>query len=198
MLAPSTILAQSEDDLVQFSGVVVTADSLQALPFVNIIIKNTGRGTISDYFGFFSFVAKKNDLVVFSYVGYKRVTFIVPDTLPNSTYSMIQMMTPDTIFLSETVIYSWPTIEQFKNAFITYDVPDDDLERAKKNIAWAELKEMAKTYPMDGSMNYKNNLDQRLSKLYYIGQYPPISVFNPFAWAEFIKAWRRGDFKRKD
>ena len=24
---------------------------------------------------------------------------------------------------------------------------------------------------------------------------PPQNIFNPFAWAEFIKAWKRGDFK---
>ena len=52
--------------------------------------------------------------------------------------------------------------------------------------------------PMDGSMNYRNYMDNQVSKLYYRGQAQPITVFNPFAWAEFIKAWKRGDFKRKD
>ncbi|RYY10091.1 MAG: carboxypeptidase-like regulatory domain-containing protein, partial [Chitinophagaceae bacterium] len=25
----------------------------------------------------------------------------------------------------------------------------------------------------------------------------PQNIFNPFAWNEFIKAWKRGDFKNK-
>jgi len=31
-----------------------------------------------------------------------------------------------------------------------------------------------------------------------MGQVPPQNIFNPIAWAEFIQAWKRGDFKRKD
>jgi len=51
---------------------------------------------------------------------------------------------------------------------------------------------------MDGSMNYRNYMDQQVGRLYYRGQAQPIPLFNPFAWAEFVKAWKRGDFKRKD
>ena len=50
---------------------------------------------------------------------------------------------------------------------------------------------------MDGGMNYQNFIDQTVSKLYYAGQTQPISVLNPFAWAQFIKAWQDGKFKRK-
>ena len=34
-------------------------------------------------------------------------------------------------------------------------------------------------------------------KYYYAGQVPPQNIFNPAAWGEFIKAWKRGDFKKK-
>lgn len=43
-----------ESDLVQFSGVVVAGDSIRAVPFVNIRIKGSNRGTTSDLYGFFS------------------------------------------------------------------------------------------------------------------------------------------------
>ena len=56
----------AEDDLVQFSGIVVTADSLKPVPYTNIAIKNTWRGTIADYYGYFSFVAFKSDTIIFS------------------------------------------------------------------------------------------------------------------------------------
>ncbi|MCK6650110.1 MAG: carboxypeptidase-like regulatory domain-containing protein, partial [Bacteroidia bacterium] len=39
--------------LVQFTGIVVEGDSLKPVPYTSIIIKNTNRGTISDYFGYF-------------------------------------------------------------------------------------------------------------------------------------------------
>ena len=188
----------SEDELVQFSGIVVSADSINPVPFANIIIKNTWRGTIADYYGYFSFVARINDTIIFSSVGYKKGQFVIPDTIKSDRYSLIQVMTNDTVLLSQTVIYPWPSREEFKEAFLNFDVPDDDYERAKKNLNQAELREMAANYPMDGSMNYKYSMQLHQDKLYYIGQTQPITILNPFAWAQFIKAWKEGKFKRKD
>ena len=47
-------------------------------------------------------------------------------------------------------------------------------------------------------MNYRNYIQNNTSKLYYAGQTTPISIFNPFAWAEFVKAWKEGKFKKQD
>lgn len=189
---------ENTHDLIQFSGIVVDGDSLKPLPFTSIIIKNTRRGTIADYYGFFSFVAQKNDTIEFSSVGYKRATYIIPDSLSDNKYSLIQVMYSDTILLRETIIYPWPTKEQFKEAFLSADIPDDDLERARKNLKRAELKERSETMAMDGNMNYTNQMRQYQSKLYYAGQAPPNNLLNPIAWAKFIKAWQDGEFKRKD
>jgi len=185
-------------DLVQFSGVVVTGDSLQAVPYVNIKVKDFNRGTTSDYYGFFSLVARKGEVIQFSAVGFKKGEFRIPDTLSSNRYSLVHIMTNDTILLKETVIYPWPTPEQFKRAFVWDKIPDDDLTIAQKNLDKMEMRERARAMPMDGSMNYRNYMDQQVGRLYYRGQAQPIPLFNPFAWAEFVKAWKRGDFKRKD
>jgi hypothetical protein len=184
-------------DLVQFSGAVVTGDSLRPVSFTHIIDHNTGFGTISDYYGYFSFVARKGDSITFSAVGFKKSHFIIPDTIHSNRYTMFQVMTSDTVYLDETVIYPWPTKEQFKEAFLTLEIPDDDYEIARKNLERYELYVRAEAMPMDGSMNYRNYIDQTVSKLYYAGQTQPISLLNPFAWAQFIKAWQDGKFKRK-
>jgi len=186
-----------DDDVVQFSGVVVDADSLNPVPFTSIIINNSRRGTLSDFYGYFSFVALKNDTIVFSSMGYKKNTFVIPDTITQKRYSLIHVMDADTIMLSPTLIYPWPTVEEFKKAFVELDIPDDDLEIARKNLAKAEMKERMMNFEMDGSMNYKNYMQNETSKLYYYGQSTPITIFNPFAWAQFIKAWKEGKFKRK-
>lgn len=189
---------KKDKELIQFSGVVVESDSLKAVPFTSIIIKNSNRGTISDYFGYFSFVAQPNDTIVFSAVGYKKAVFIIPGNLTTNKYSLIQVLQNDTVLLKETFIYPWPTKEQFKEAFLKLEIPDDDLERARKNLERAETKERYEGMPMDGSMNYKNQMQQQYSKLYYAGQYPSNNLLNPIAWARFIQAWQNGDFKRKD
>lgn len=153
---------------------------------------------MSDFYGFFSFVAQSKDTIEFSSVGYKKSGFIIPDTLTTNRYSLIQMMTRDTILLQETVIYPWPTKEQFKEAFLNLKIPDDDYDRAMKNLERAEIKERMESIPMDGSGNYKFQMQQYQSRLYYAGQYPSITLLNPIAWAQFIQAWRNGDFKKKE
>lgn len=189
---------QYYEGLVQFSGAVVTGDSLRPIPFTHIIDRNTGFGTISDYYGYFSFVARKGDTIAFSAVGFKKGLFVIPDTIRSNRYTMFQVMTSDTIYLSETVIYPWPTREQFKEAFLNLNIPDDDLEIARKNLSRYDLYVRAQAMPMDGNMNYRNYIDKQVSKLYYAGQTQPITILNPFAWAQFIKAWQEGKFKRKD
>ncbi len=183
---------------IQFSGVVVTSDSLKPVPYTNIAIKNSHRGTTADFNGFFSFVALEGEVIIFSAIGFKRVEFKIPDTLSKDRYSLIQALSNDTIMLSETVIHPWPSKEQFKKAFVKLRVPDDDYEIAMRNLALEELKYMIRDYKMDGSMNYRNYIDQQTNKLYYNGQLPPNNLLNPFAWAKFIKAWQNGDFKKKD
>lgn len=205
LLFPAFLAAQLEDpdreeyyvNLVQFSGAVVTGDSLHPVSFTHIIDHNTGFGTISDYYGYFSFVARKGDTITFSAIGFKKGLFVIPDTIKDNRYTMFQVMTSDTVYLSETVIYPWPTKEQFKEAFLNLEIPDDDLEIARKNLDRYELYVRADAMPMDGSMNYRNYIDQTVNKLYYAGQTQPISLLNPFAWAQFIQAWQDGKFKRK-
>lgn len=197
VFSPENTNAQEDENLIQFSGVVIDGDSLNPLPFTTIMIKNSHRGTISDYYGFFSFVAQPNDTVEFSSVGYKKVSFVIPDTLDINRYSVIQVLFKDTVWLSEAVIYPWPTREQFKDAFLSLNAPDDDLERARKNLEMAELRERMETMPADASLNYKWQMQHQQTRLYYNGQLPPNTLMNPIAWAQFIRAWKDGKFKRQ-
>lgn len=184
--------------LVQFTGIVVEGDSLKPVPYTSIIIKNTNRGTISDYFGYFSFVAQESDTLQFSAIGYANASFIIPDTLTTNKYSLIQVLRTDTVYLQTTEVYPWPTKEQFKQAFLKLEMPEDDLDRASRNMARADMKERMTGMAMDASLNYKYSMQQYQSKLYYAGQLPPNTLLNPIAWAKFIQAWKRGDYKKKN
>ena len=203
-----TILAQKKETkkesggkgfgLIQFSGVMVEGESLHPIPYTSIIVKNTRRGTISDYFGYFSFVAKKSDTIEFSAIGFSPAEYIIPDTLTSNTYSLIQVLRKDTIYLKTAEVYPWPSKEQFKQAFLNLNLPDDDLARATKNMDRSDLKVQMVGMAMDASLNYKFSSQQYQSKLYYAGQMPPNNLLNPLAWAKFIQAWKNGDFKKKD
>ncbi|MFM7016160.1 MAG: carboxypeptidase-like regulatory domain-containing protein [Bacteroidota bacterium] len=188
----------SKITLIQFSGVVVSSDSLQPIPYAAVTIHKSGRGTITDFYGFFSFVAKKGDTIDFHYVGYKPMSFIIPDSLKEDRYSLIQVLKRDTILLKEAVVYPWPSKEEFKRAFLELKIPDDDLKRAEKNIQLAEIKTIQEQVPYDGAINYQYQLQQQQSKLYSAGQYPKNNLFNPIAWAAFIKAWKDGTLKKQE
>lgn len=194
----SQIKATPDKALIQFSGVVVSADSLQPIPFTNVIIRTAKRGTITDFYGFFSFVAMKGDTIDFQYVGYKTSSYVIPDSLKDNHYSIIQVLMRDTINLREAVVYPWPSRDEFKRAFLELKLPDDDLKRAQRNFELASLKEIQDQVGYDGSINYKMAMQQRQTQLYNAGQFPSISLLNPLAWAAFIQAWKDGAFKRKD
>ena len=197
LVSGTQIFAQTKRKLIQFSGVVVNGDSLQPIPFVNIMIKNTYHGTVSDYYGYFSFVAQEGDVIEFSSIGYKKSNFTIPDSLQESRYSLIQMLNSDTVLLNTAVIYPWPTKEQFKQAFINLELPNDDMARAQRNLEREAMRQRGESMAMDGAMNQKNYMQQRNSRLYYAGQLPPNNLLNPIAWAKFIQAWKNGEFKRK-
>ena len=193
--APAT--PAPEKKVIQFSGVVVSGDSLQPVPFTNITVKNTYRGTTTDYYGFFSFVAQINDTIEFSSIGYRRTSYVIPGDLTDTRYSIIQVLNRDTIQLSPTVVYGWPSVEEIKHYFETVQVPDDDIERARKNLAPEKISEMAMSIPMDASMNYRNSANQYNTRLYNAGQIPMNNLLNPIAWARYVQAWKKGDIKKK-
>lgn len=196
LLLSQLSFAQPEDhDLIQFSGVIITGDSLNPVPFTNVIIEQSGRGTVTDYYGYFSFVAQKGDSVLFSSVGHVNSRFIIPDTLANNKYSLIQIMSVDTIMLQETVVYPWPTREQFKDAFLAMELPDTDYDRARRNLEQADMIARMDAAMPSGAETFKYSMNQYQSRIYYAGQAPPINILNPIAWAQFIEAWKNGDFK---
>ncbi len=196
LFSSKQIVAQS--NLIQFSGLLMTSDSLKGIPYATVMLKNSSHGTVSNYQGFFSLVAAKGDIIVFSAVGFKTVEFILPDSLSKNKYSVIQLLSIDTIRLPTTVIYPWPTKDQFKQAFLSLNIPDDDLERARRNLEKQRLADLGETLPYDGKETATAYLRNESRKFNYAGQTPPMNIFNPIAWSQFIQAWKNGDFKRKD
>lgn len=181
--------------LVQFSGLVVTADSSKPVPFVNVQIKHSPYGTLSNFNGFFTLPVQKRDTLVFSSIGYKRKYFVMPDSIYKTHFTAVITLNVDTITLRTAVIYPYPTLEQFKEVFLSTKVPDDGFARAKKNLEIAEKKAKLDPIPIDGSITYKFLTQQRNDRVYWAGQYQPIRLLDPFAWAQFIKSLKNGDLK---
>ena len=187
----------ARDSVVQLYGVIMTADSLVGIPAVSVAIKGQNRGTLTNNDGVFSIVVLKGDQIEFTHVSYKPKTITIPRNLDGNQYSVIQLMVADTVYLPATIIKPRPTPQQFARDFVNAKVPDDDIEIARRNTDAATRRALMKTVPGDGGEATRIQFNKIANRATYQGQTPPMNIFNPAAWADFIQAWKRGDFKNK-
>lgn len=204
LFSQEVLAQQVEDknkDLVQLSGLVLDGtneNELLPIPYANVYIQeDSDRGDYTDFKGYFTIVARKGETVVFSTIGYKTVEFVVPDSLEDNRYSIVQMMTQDTFNLPETVVFPWPSREHFKLEFLAMDVTSDLQARARENVAEDVLARGRQTVMKDGRENASYYLKEQASNYYHYGQVPPMNIFNPISWGKFIQSWKNGDFKKK-
>jgi len=196
-VAASAQFEKLKDSVVQLFGVVMTADSLQGIPSVSVVVKGQSRGTFTNEQGVFSIVVMKGDQIEFSSIGYKSKLVDVPRDIEGNQYSMIQLLVTDTVYLPATIIRARPTKEQFERDFVNTNIPADNYEIARQNTDESKRRVLARSLPSDGGEAANYNLRNNAARYYYAGQLPPQNIFNPFAWNEFIKSWKRGDYKKK-
>lgn len=187
----------ARDSVVQLFGVVMTADSLEGIPAVSVSVRGSGRGTVSNKDGVFSIAVLKGDEIEFTHVSYKPKITRVPRNIEGNQYSIVQLLVQDTTYLPVAIIRPRPTKEQFARDFVNVKVAEDEMEIIRKaNTPEMQAAVMRRT-PYDGREMTNRQLDQVYQRARYQGQVPPMNIFNPAAWAEFINSWKRGDFKRK-
>lgn len=187
----------AQNKVIHISGNTLTQD-LDIVPYVHIILQNKNLATASDLNGYFNFPAEVNDTLLFTAIGYQMQTWIVTDTF-QVAYPYIEVfMQEDTIMLEELVIRPWQgNYERFKQAVLDYEPPETDLDRAYKNLAIMDLNTLLYNTPATPSIAFKNTMQMYNDKLYWAGQLPPVNITNPLAWAQFFKAIKDGDFKKK-
>ena len=186
------------DSVVQLFGVVMTADSLKAIPFASIVVNKKGRGTITNNDGVFSIAVNKGEKIIFTCIGFKDRIISIPANLEGNQYSVIQLMVNDTNFLPATILKPRPTRAQFERDFVNAKVDDDLYETARKNTSDVQKRIILASLPRDGKEAVGASLTNQAAKYYYSGQLPPMNILNPVAWKSFINSWKRGDFKSKN
>lgn len=103
----------------------------EALIGVNVKVKNSSNGTITDFNGEFSLKASVGDVLEISYIGYKSVTLTVS---PNASYNIV--MKEDTETLEEVVVTALGIKRETKS--LTYNVQEvkNDVITAVKDASF--------------------------------------------------------------
>lgn len=182
---------EDKSKVVQFSGVVTTQDTVSGIMGAHIYVPKRGRGTTTNYYGYFSFPVLEGDSLVISVVGFHKKHVVIP-SIDGDSYTQIISMQEDTTYLPELEISPYPTEEMFKEAVLAYRLPNQgDLNNMDSNLDALTLAEMARAMPMDGSMNHRYFTQQQAEYLFDANgpRYNPL--LNPFAWAEFIKSLKK-------
>ncbi|GAI66150.1 unnamed protein product, partial [marine sediment metagenome] len=117
-------------------------------------------------------------------------------TLKDYYFTIDVFMERDTILLQEVEVFLLPaTYEEFKEVVLSLELPLDDYERARKNIAIIQT-QIALSESIEPGVSFKQVMEQQYLKNITYGQYPVINnLFNPLAWAKFFDALKKGKLK---
>jgi len=191
-------LAQDKQErkVIQLSGIILNADSTDAVPGVNIYVPKMGRGTVSGRFGYFSMPVLEGDTILFTFIGLKKQTFNVPNKVENDRISLILTMEVDEIALAEIEVVPYPTEEEFKQAVLAMTV-EDPMVVSRSNMSPEMLLRWAESIPASGNENFRSFQEGQLLQNNDIYGPRPLRILDPFAWSQFIRSIKRGDFKSK-
>jgi hypothetical protein len=185
--------AQNTQKVIQFTGVVFTPDSTSVIPGVHIYAPKAGRGTTTNSYGFFSMAVLEGDSLVFSSVGFKHASFVVPAQETDRSIKLLLTLEEDIAFLEEVEIFPYPSEAMFKKAVLALDMSDSEDYRNMQ--AWLAAQYMARGYrELNGTSrdNYNYTMTEQRQAYGNRFQAPVNNFANPFAWARFIKDMRGG------
>ena len=186
-----------ERKVLQLSGIILNADSTDAVPGVNIYVPKKGRGTTSGRYGYFSMPVLEGDSVVFSFIGLKRQTFKVPENTTGDI-SLIVTMQLDEIALSEIEIMPFPTEEEFKRQVLAMNYEAPMAIDSRGNLSPETLLRYAERMPASGNENWRYFQQGQVMQIQDRYGPRPFTLLDPFAWNRFIQSIKRGDLQKRD
>lgn len=195
--------ALAQENVIQVSGVVMTSDSVsQFVPNAAVYLQGRDGQVYSGSDGFFSIAALPGDTIIFRHFSFSRQKLWVPDTLTGESYLAVVYLKWKSVELQEVVLYPWPTPENLTRELLAMRLPTTERDLAERNLAIQALKERAAEMGYDAAEIGDYVIKSQNYSLYNEGRYYGANggaallgrLSDPFAWNEFFKALKRGDF----
>lgn len=120
IISPETATQQGETRLITGQ---VTAPTGEALPGVSVLIKGTSIGTITDINGNFQLKASSDNILVFSFIGFKNSELLIGDQ-----NSLKITLSEDNVGMQEVVVVGYGTQKKINLTGAVGNVPMDEIE----------------------------------------------------------------------
>ncbi len=122
------------NDRVMVSGYVFEESTGKPLPYVNVYVKKSRTGTITDTLGHFILSAQMKDTIVFSIVGYDRNYLIINDSAKDNTKPVILFLNTKIYELKSVDIVALKKYKQLEYEIMNMKLKDDDYTYAQRNF----------------------------------------------------------------
>lgn len=178
--------------MVQLTGVVFAKDSTTVIPGVHVYVPKGGRGTTTNPYGFFSLPVLEGDSVVFSSVGFGRISYIVPPHFEDNSLRILVTLQEDVTYLDELEVFPYPSEAVFKAAVLSVELPDQrDYDNLQRFLNSDAMREAYWTLPASANMNHRFFMQQQQQAIANRFQPQANPLLNPFAWRDFIKSLKK-------
>ena len=188
LLLPALARAQTfQDSIVQCNGIVLSKDSLKALPSVSIEIEGTRRGTVTNERGIYGIIALLGQDLVISSVGYKPQRIRVTEEMREHPKALVTILEIDTVQIATSQIRIVPSNHQFNHDFVTTNVSDPAQETAQANLNPKDLKTLSASVPKTAQETTTKQLSNQASKMATNNFVPSFFSTNPLNILNWFK-----------
>lgn len=185
-----TVNAQKK--VIQIYGIVRTSDTTSILPGASIQIKGSNRGTIANDNGIYSIAVSSGDQIIFSFIGFKKTVIDIPSQLNTDQLEISPILLEDTTYLPTAIVNPLPTADEFRRIFLSTPIVKTQQDIARENLNIKTMLQQMRYLPRDAQSIYSMNVRQQIQQTTQRGLVPSSGIFNPLAWASFIRSLKEG------
>lgn len=171
LIGPIDMLAQSQDTI---SGTVVDAETMEALPGVNILVRGTDTGTATNLHGKYEILVNSDqDTLIFSFIGYQTTE------IPIAGRSVVDVqLEMQTLFSDELVVVGYGTQERSSLTSSVSDITAEEIQNRSVGNMRESLQGLAPglTVMNKGGAPGSEDIRFRLRGLTTIGNNEPLII----------------------
>ncbi|HBF89489.1 MAG TPA: hypothetical protein DDX39_12685 [Bacteroidales bacterium] len=123
---PTHVLSQINKDKIQLVGKIVSSENNLSIPYVHILVPERNVGTSADENGQFSIYIQKNDIIVFSAIGFQNYKLCFADSSFTTENNVTIHLIPEVYQIKAVNIFPFKTYSDFKNEFVNHKKTENE------------------------------------------------------------------------